>query len=77
MRERPELPVAGHCQLSSGMVICCCPRPMAILDRTPPSTKAQVAQPASPHVIRSGRREVRPGCVTTPALRKRSYNETG
>lgn len=37
--------------------------------------RAHVAQPASPHVIRPGRREVRPGCVTTPALRKSSHEK--
>ncbi|KAL6700135.1 hypothetical protein J3F84DRAFT_203936 [Trichoderma pleuroticola] len=39
------------------------------------SRRAHVAQPASPHVIRPGHREVRPGCVTTPALRKSSHKK--
>ncbi|KAL6793429.1 hypothetical protein GGI42DRAFT_149194 [Trichoderma sp. SZMC 28013] len=37
--------------------------------------RAHVAQPASPHVIRPGHREVRPGCVTTPASRKSSHKK--
>ncbi|QYT05855.1 hypothetical protein H0G86_012733 [Trichoderma simmonsii] len=38
--------------------------------------RAHVAQPASPHVIRPGRREVRPGCVTTPAFQKARTKRT-
>lgn len=50
---------------------------MTMLDRPPQPTKARVAQPASPHVIRPRRCEVRLACVTTLALRKPSYEGTG
>ncbi|KAL7812264.1 hypothetical protein V8C26DRAFT_207378 [Trichoderma gracile] len=75
--EQPGAPAVGHCQLFQRHVDLLLPTSMAMLDRPSPPTKAQVAQPASPHVIRPGRCEVRPGCVTTPALRKPSYTGTG